>query len=101
MRTNRILVLLVGFLGGRPLKRVPVNGETRLLVLGGLEVLLYQFRRHANYVLTLPVLDQVQGLQRRDDIVLGYAGHHGQVFNGKGAPEKRNGILIIENTGSP
>ena len=98
MRTNRILLFFVGFLGGRPLECVPVHGETRLLVLCGLQVLLDQLGRDADHVLTLPILDQVQGLQRRDDVVLGYAGHHGQVFNGKGAPAKRNGVLKNENT---
>ena len=37
-------------------------------------------------MLTLPVLDQVEGLEGGDDVVLGDARHLGQVLDGQGAP---------------
>lgn len=45
------------------------------LVLGALQVLLDQFGRHTDNVLTLPVLHHVERLQRADDVTLCDAGH--------------------------
>lgn len=44
-------------------------------VLGALQVLFNQFGRHADDVLTLPVLDHIERLQGADDVTLGDAGH--------------------------
>jgi len=46
-----------------------------LLVLGALQVLLHQFGRHTDDVLTLPVFHHVERLQRADDVALRDAGH--------------------------
>lgn len=45
------------------------------LVLGALQVLLHQFGRHTDDVLTFPVLHHVERLQRADDVTLCDAGH--------------------------
>ena len=74
-------MFLIWFLGRVPLEGGYIHCEAGLLVLGGLKVLLDQLRGHADHVLTLPVLDQVQRLQGRDYIVLGDAGHHGEIFD--------------------
>ena len=41
----------------------------------GVDVLVHQFGRDADHVLAFPVLDQIQGLQGRDDVLLGEACH--------------------------
>lgn len=46
-----------------------------LLVLGALQVLLHQFGRHTDDVLTFPVFHHVERLQRADDVTLRDAGH--------------------------
>lgn len=46
-----------------------------LLVLGALQVLLHQFGRHTDNMLTLPVLHHIERLQRADDVTLRDAGH--------------------------
>lgn len=45
------------------------------LVLGALQVLLHQFGRHTDNVLTFPVLHHIERLQRADDVTLRDAGH--------------------------
>ena len=45
------------------------------LVLGTLQVLFNQFGRHADNMLTLPVLDHIERLQGADDVTLCDTGH--------------------------
>lgn len=49
--------------------------DGRFLVLSALQVFLHQFGRDTDDVLTLPVLDHVERLQRADDVTLCDAGH--------------------------
>ena len=44
-------------------------------VLGALQVLLYQFGRHTDNVLTFPVFHHIERLQCADDVTLRDAGH--------------------------
>lgn len=69
-------VLVVGLaMSGCPPNGGHVDRETRPLELRRFDVILDQFGRDANHVLTLPVLDHVHRLQRRDDVALGDACH--------------------------
>jgi len=70
-----------------PPKRRYVYGEAGFLVLGGFEMLLDQFGGDANYVLPLPVLDQVQRLKRGYDVSLRDTRHMGEVLDRQGAAE--------------
>ena len=47
---------------------------------------LYELGRDADDVLPLPVLDQVQRLQRRDDVVLRDGRHRREVFDAQRPP---------------
>lgn len=77
-------------LGDRTHKMSHMEGlacDGRFLVLGTLQVLFHQFGRHTDDMLTLPVLDHVEGLQGADDVTLSDAGHL--------AEEKRGGVRVI------
>lgn len=58
--------------------------DGRFLVLGTLQVLFNQFGRHTDDMLTLPVLDHVEGLQGADDVTLSDAGHLAEEKRGRG-----------------
>lgn len=85
-------LLLLGELGllvfrWSPLQTHSVHCNRRLLVLRTLEVLLDQFGRDTDNVLTLPVFHHVEGLECADDVTLGDTGHLAEVFDGKCAPK--------------
>ena len=66
---------------------IGIDHKGGLLVLCALKVLLHQLRSYADDVLTLPVLDQVEGLKRIDNVRLGDGRDPTQVGNAKGAPK--------------
>ena len=87
-----ISVRLLHFVLLRLPRRLPpdharVHSQQRALVLGRAQVLLHQLGRHADHVLALPVLDQVERLQGGDDVRLGDGGHGGEVLDAHGAAE--------------
>lgn len=53
MNADRVFLFFVWFLRRCPLEGGDINGEARFLVLGRFEVLLDQFRGHADHMLTL------------------------------------------------
>lgn len=64
------------------------------LVLGTLQVLFHQFGRHADHMLTLPVLDHVERLQGADDVTLCDAGHLAEETSGEVAHRRHNGACV-------
>lgn len=74
-------------LGDRIHKMSQMEGlacDGRFLVLGTLQVLFYQFGRHTDDMLTLPVLDHIERLQGADDVTLSDAGHLAEEKRGGG-----------------
>ena len=61
---------------GTPSEALGVDGKPRGLLVR--DVLLNELRGDADHVLALPVLDEVKGLQRRDDVLGRDAGKLGQ-----------------------
>ena len=53
-----------------------VHHKSWSLVLGALQVLVDEFWRDADDVLSFPVLDHVECLQGADYVILSYTGHH-------------------------
>lgn len=75
-------------LGDRIHKMSQMEGlacDGRFLVLGTLQVLFYQFGRHTDDMLTLPVLDHIERLQGADDVTLSDAGHLAEEKRGGGS----------------
>lgn len=65
------------------------------LVLGTLQVLFNQFGRHADNMLTLPVLDHIERLQGADDVTLCDAGHLTEEKSGEVASRREKETVCV------
>ena len=87
------LAELSSLVGRAPSHILRVHSENRLAILSTLHVLLHQLRSHTDHMLTLPVLDHVQGLKGTNDILLSEAGHITEHRN-----TQKNVLILIYST---